>query len=74
MLKKKGVRQHFVLGGDGTQKGSRPSQIYACLDEELAWNCIEESSLYNMVQSVDKERTRRMRRCKRLVWASAFGT
>lgn len=21
MLKKKGVRQHFVLGGDGTQKG-----------------------------------------------------
>ena len=22
MLKKKGVRQHFVLGGDGTQKGA----------------------------------------------------
>ena len=36
MLKKKGVRQHFVLGGDGTQKGAH--QTYEKM-QEIGWEC-----------------------------------
>lgn len=36
MLKKKGVRQHFVLGGDGTQKGAH--QTYDKM-QEIGWEC-----------------------------------
>ncbi|CAK0803280.1 unnamed protein product, partial [Prorocentrum cordatum] len=48
MLRRKGVRQHFVLGGDGTQKGAM--QTYEQM-QNIGWEC----SVIGIPKTIDND-------------------